>query len=168
MTKTVAIVTGGSRGIGHATAMRLAKDFSVLVLVARNRTKLEDTAAVVRSAGAEALVIDADLAEPTAAANVVERTLSAFGRIDALLKVAGAVPGVDLLEMTDEQWASGMEGKFHGARRLTIQAGDALKASQGAIVFASRHQRSSAMVGAFGMDLPRDTRCRRLLSTEAV
>ncbi|PIK71766.1 short-chain dehydrogenase, partial [Methylobacterium frigidaeris] len=51
MTKTVAIVTGASQGIGRAAAMRLAQDFSALVLVARDRTKLEETAAAVRAGG---------------------------------------------------------------------------------------------------------------------
>lgn len=62
---SVAIVTGASQGIGQATAIRLAADFSALVLVARNRPNLESTADAVRAAGAEALVIDADLAEAT-------------------------------------------------------------------------------------------------------
>src|SRR5882724_7861848 len=63
MSKSVAIVTGASQGIGQATAIRLAHDFSALVLVARNRANLEQTAEAVRAAGAEALVIDADLAQ---------------------------------------------------------------------------------------------------------
>ena len=59
MSKSVAIVTGASQGIGQATAIRLARDFSALVLVARNRANLEQTAEAVRAAGAEALIIDA-------------------------------------------------------------------------------------------------------------
>ena len=70
MSNSVAIVTGASQGIGRATAIRLARDFSALVLVARNRAKLEQTAEAVRTAGAEALVIDADLSEPAAAQTV--------------------------------------------------------------------------------------------------
>jgi NAD(P)-dependent dehydrogenase (short-subunit alcohol dehydrogenase family) len=104
MSKSVAIVTGASQGIGRSSAIRLARDFSALVLVARNRTKLEQTAEAVKAAGAEALVIDSDLAEPSAAQRVVDQTLAAFGRIDALLNIAGAVPQVDLFEMTDAQW----------------------------------------------------------------
>ena len=91
MSKSVAVVTGASQGIGQATAIRLARDFSALVLVARNRAHLEQTADAVRAAGAEALIIDIDLAQPSAAQAVVDQALQAFGRIDALLNIAGAV-----------------------------------------------------------------------------
>ncbi len=87
---SVAIVTGASQGIGRATAIRLASDFPTLVLVARNEASLESTADAVRTAGAEALVIAADLATPTAARTVIDRALAAHGRIDALLNIAVA------------------------------------------------------------------------------
>jgi len=135
--KSVAIVTGASQGIGRATALRLARDFSAVVLVARNKDKLEVTAADVRSAGAEAMVHALDLREPQAAEIVVRGALERFGRIDALLNIAGAVPQIDLFEMTDAQWDDGMALKLHGARRLTIRAWDALKASKGSVVLLS-------------------------------
>jgi 3-oxoacyl-[acyl-carrier protein] reductase len=132
MPKSVAVITGASQGIGRATAIRLARDFSALVLVARNRASLEETAGEVRAAGAEALVFDVDLAEPEAAQAAIDQALAAFGRIDALLNIAGAVPQIDLFEMTDAQWESGLALKLHGARRLTIAAWPALKAAKGA------------------------------------
>jgi len=67
----------------------------------------------------------------------VNTTLERFGRIDALLNIAGAVPQIDLFEMTDQKWHAGMELKLHGARRLTIRAWDALKQSRGSVVFMS-------------------------------
>ena len=137
MSKSVAIVTGASQGIGRATAIRLARDFSALVLVARDRANLEETAEAVKAAGAEALVIDTDLCQPSAAQTVVDQTLAAFGRIDALLNIAGAVPQIDLFEMTDEQWEGGLALKLHGARRLTIAAWPALKAAKGSVVLMS-------------------------------
>ena len=137
MSKSVAIVTGASQGIGEATAIRLARDFSALVLVARNSANLEHTAEGVRAAGAEALVVGADLGQPSAAQAVVDRAQDAFGRIDALLNIAGAVPQIDLFEMTDEQWEGGLALKLHGARRLTIAAWPALKAAKGSVVLMS-------------------------------
>ena len=137
MSKSVAIVTGASQGIGHSTAVRLARDFSAIVLVARNRANLEETASAVKAAGAEPLIIALDLAEPAAAQTVVDLTLKAFGRIDAVLNIAGAVPQVDLFEMTEEQWDDGLALKLHGARRLTIAAWPALKEAKGSVVLMS-------------------------------
>jgi 3-oxoacyl-[acyl-carrier protein] reductase len=137
MTKSVAIVTGASSGIGRATALRLARDFSAIVLAARNGEGLGKVGEVVTTSGAEPLVVEGDLSLPATADLVIKQTLEKFGRIDALLNIAGAVPGIDLFEMTDAQWNAGAELKLHGSRRLTIRAWDALKASKGSVVLMS-------------------------------
>jgi 3-oxoacyl-[acyl-carrier protein] reductase len=137
MPNSVAIVTGASQGIGRATALRLARDFSSLALVARNEVQLQETAQKAKALGTESLVLPLDLREPASAEKVVTETLNRFGRIDAVLNIAGAVPQIDLFEMTDAQWDDGMALKFHGARRLTIRAWDALKASRGSVVMLS-------------------------------
>lgn len=134
---SVAIVTGASQGIGRSTAIRLAHDFSAVVLAARNGAVLEEVGDAVKAAGAEPLAIALDLSEVQAAEILVQSTVDRFGRIDALLNIAGAVPQIDLFEMSDEQWKAGMELKLHGARRLTIRAWNALKQSQGSVVFMS-------------------------------
>jgi 3-oxoacyl-[acyl-carrier protein] reductase len=137
MSKSVAIITGASQGIGRASAIRLARDFSELVLVARNRSNLDETAEAVKAAGAKPLVIDANLADPAAAQAIVDQALAAFGRIDALLNIAGAVPQADLFDMSDAEWDGGLALKLHGARRLSIAAWTALKAAQGSVVLMS-------------------------------
>jgi 3-oxoacyl-[acyl-carrier protein] reductase len=137
MTDKVAIVTGASQGIGRATAIRLARDVSALALVARNAEELEETAQGVHAAGAEALTVALDLADPSAAQRVVDQTLARFGRIDALLNIAGAVPQIDLFEMTDDQWEAGLALKLHGARRLTVAAWPSLRQSRGSVVLMS-------------------------------
>lgn len=141
---SVAIVTGASKGIGRSTALRLANDFSSIVIVARNKAALEETAAMVKeSGGAKVLVLVADLSEPSAANTVVSATLEAFGRIDALVNIAGAVAQVDLFEMKDDEWDAGFNLKLHGARRLTIRAWDALKAAGGSVVLMSGNSASA-------------------------
>jgi 3-oxoacyl-[acyl-carrier protein] reductase len=137
MKNSVAIVTGASQGIGRSTAIRLARDFSSVVVVARNGAALDAVADEVRRNGAEPLAIALDLSQLGSPETVIKTTLDRCGRIDALLNIAGAVPQIDLFEMTDGQWTAGMELKFHGARRLTIRAWEALKKSKGSVVFMS-------------------------------
>jgi 3-oxoacyl-[acyl-carrier protein] reductase len=137
MNKSVAIVTGASQGIGRSTAIRLANDVGAVALVARNGDAMVEVANAVREAGAEPLNITLDLSRAESPETVLKTTLDRYGRVDALLNIAGAVPQIDLFEMTDDQWYAGMELKLHGARRLTIRAWDALKASKGSVVFMS-------------------------------
>ena len=117
MTNSVAIVTGASSGIGEATAIRLAQDFSAVVIAARGGENLKGVAEEIRAAGTEALPLELDLAEAAAADTAVNETLKTFGQIDALLNIAGAVPGIDLFQLSDQQWNTALELKFHGARR---------------------------------------------------
>jgi len=133
----VAIVTGASRGIGRATAIRLARDFASVAIVARSTDTLAETADMVRAAGAEPLPLVFDLREAEACQAVVQTTLDRFGRIDALACIAGAVAQGDLFSLTDTQWDDGLALKFHSARRLTILAWEALKAAQGSVVITS-------------------------------
>lgn len=137
MEPKIAIVTGASAGIGRATAIRLAKDFTGVVLVARREEELKETASAVKAIGAEPLAIAADLKQVEAVDKVINGTIEKFGRIDALVNIAGAVPQIHLFEMTDEQWYDGAEMKLHGARRLTIKAWPYLKVSKGSVILTS-------------------------------
>ena len=85
-------MTGASQGVGRSTAIRLARDFSAVVLAARNGEALEEVADAVKAAGAEPLSCALDLSQVQASETLVHSTLDCFGRIDALLNIAGAVP----------------------------------------------------------------------------
>lgn len=144
----VAIVTGASRGIGRATAIRLARDFTAVVLVARSEDELQHTIESIKSeSNTETLLVSADLRKPEAAGHVVSKALGKFGRIDAVVNIAGAVLQAEPFTMTDEQWDDGFALKLHGARRLTLRAWDALKRSRGSVIFMSGN---SALTPRFG------------------
>jgi hypothetical protein len=74
----VAVVTGACRGIGRATAIRLASDFAAVVITARTQEELQKTAIAVRSAGAQPLVYVLDLCDPVSAEILVQRHAGAL------------------------------------------------------------------------------------------
>ena len=108
------------------------------MLVARDHGALQQTAQQVEAAGSTSLILAMDLRDRIAAGEVVKNTLGTFGRLDVLINIAGAVPQISLLEMTDEQWDDGLALKFHGARRK----------SEGSVVFMSGNS-AQALKAAF-------------------
>ncbi|MGW6904242.1 SDR family NAD(P)-dependent oxidoreductase [Streptomyces sp. NPDC054940] len=98
---TVALVTGASSGIGHATALELAREGASVALVGRREDRLTDLATEISNAGGKALVVPADITSAQAAAEAVERTVNGLGRLDTLVNNAGLMllgpaPGADL------------------------------------------------------------------------
>ncbi|MFD8220950.1 SDR family NAD(P)-dependent oxidoreductase [Streptomyces sp. NPDC059697] len=98
---TVALVTGASSGIGHATASELAREGASVALVGRREDRLADLAAEITGAGGKALVVAADITTAQAAAEAVERTVEGLGRLDTLVNNAGLMllgpaPSADL------------------------------------------------------------------------
>src|SRR2546427_538910 len=97
---TVALVTGASSGIGHATAIELARQGASVALVGRREDRLTGLAAEISNAGGQALVVPADITDAQAAAQAVERTVEHLGRLDTLVNNAGLMllgpaPGAD-------------------------------------------------------------------------
>lgn len=127
----VAIVTGGSRGIGKAIAETLSFEGMKLVLVARSHDELETLS---KSLPSEALIQAVDLREPDSANQVVAATIAKFGKLDLLVNNAGATKRGDFLKLTDEEWIDGFALKFYGAMRVSRAAWTHLQASQGTII----------------------------------
>jgi NAD(P)-dependent dehydrogenase (short-subunit alcohol dehydrogenase family) len=130
----IAIVTGASRGIGCAIALRLAQDGATLVLTARTEADLAKVASKIRAGGGQATTVSGDLREPGAPAAVVNAALQAQGAIDILVNNAGATKRGDFFELTDADWVDGFALKFLGAMRLTRAAWPHLKARRGSVL----------------------------------
>ncbi len=131
---TTAIVTGASRGIGRAIAVRLAGEGAQVVLCARDRNLMESAVKQIENAGGRAAALEVDLRHMDAAQRVVDFTLKTYGQIDILVNNAGATKRGDFLELTDDDWADGFALKFFGAMRLTRSAWPHLKAQAGTVL----------------------------------
>jgi NAD(P)-dependent dehydrogenase (short-subunit alcohol dehydrogenase family) len=130
----VAIVTGASRGIGRAIALRLAQDGATLVLASRTAADLEKVASEIKSKGGRATCLPGDLRDPEVPAALVDAALAAHGGIDIIVNNAGATKRGDFFELTDADWADGFALKFMGAVRLTRAAWPHLKARRGSVL----------------------------------
>ena len=116
-----AIVTGAGTGIGAASARRLAAGGWNVALVGRRPELLEQVAREIEGQDGRAVAIPADLAVATAAAEIVDRTVAAFGTVDALVNNAAVIKVLPLAEYTadilDQHWAVNIRAPF-----LLIQA----------------------------------------------
>src|ERR1700722_13169664 len=130
----IAIVTGASRGIGRAIALRLAQDGATLVLASRTEVDLAKVAAEIKSGGGNATTVAGDLREPAVPAALVKAALGAFSAIDIVVNNAGATKRGDFFELTDADWVDGFALKFMGAVRLTRAAWPHLKARRGSVL----------------------------------
>ena len=113
-----ALVTGASRGIGRAIALRLAAEGAAVALnFAGNVAAAEAVRKEIESAGGKAILVPADVADETAATEMVEKTVEAFGAIDILVNNAGITRDSLLLRMKEEDWDAvlntNLKGVFH-------------------------------------------------------
>jgi 3-oxoacyl-[acyl-carrier protein] reductase len=115
----VAIVTGGSQGIGRSIARRLADEGAQVVLCARRPAGLDATVDEITASGGTALAIVADVTNAVDCTAVVERTLERFDRVDVLVNNVGKGSPKPLLDLTDDDWRQSLELNLLGAVRLS-------------------------------------------------
>jgi NADP-dependent 3-hydroxy acid dehydrogenase YdfG len=106
---TTALVTGASSGIGEATALALAAQGANVAILARRRDRLEALAEKLRGLGVTALTIEADITDAAQATAAIERTLSAFGRLDTLINNAGVMLLGPIVGAPPEEWERMLE-----------------------------------------------------------
>ncbi len=112
----VAIVTGGSRGIGKSTAILLAQHGADVVITSKDKTNLENAVKEIKNA----IAIVGDIRKKTDVENVVKSTLEHFGKIDILVNNAGIFPKVKPLhEISEEEWNEVIDVNLTGQFRFT-------------------------------------------------
>ena len=123
LTGRVAIVTGGSIGLGRQMAEGLAEMGANLVLCARKKERCEEAAEELKQLGIKTLALGCDVKNPEQVVDVVKETVSQFGRIDILINNAGTSWGAPIEEMRLEHWNKVMETNLTGTFLFSQAAG---------------------------------------------
>jgi 3-oxoacyl-[acyl-carrier protein] reductase len=136
LTGKAALVTGGSRGIGKAVGLRLARQGADVAFSYRgNADAAKATAAEIESIGTKALPIQGDVKDPESAEAVVKAVLEAFGKVDILVNNAGITRDDLIMRMSEEAWRDVLETNLFGAFWMTkAVTRPMLKARAGRIV----------------------------------
>ena len=127
----IAIVTGGSRGIGLATAKILAENGATVIITAKNPERLEKAVLDVPNA----IGIAADVRKTNEVKNVVSKTIEKFGKLDILVNNAGIFPQIKKLhEIDEEEWNKVLDVNLTGQFRFTKEAIPYLQKTFGSII----------------------------------
>ncbi len=118
----IALLTGAGRGIGRATALRLASEGAALAIVDRDGAAAEAVAQELQGTGARALALEADITDPAAVAAAIEATLAAFDRLDVLVNNAARALKGNLAQTEPDDWQSELDGTLTGAFLVTRAA----------------------------------------------
>jgi 3-oxoacyl-[acyl-carrier protein] reductase len=141
LTSKVAIITGGSRGLGFAAAQALIAEGTHVVVCARGEEALQRAAGDLRklaASGARVAAVAADVSTDAGAGQVIDATVREFGRIDVLVNNVGLGKGGDIEATTDAEWQEAFDQTLFPAIRMTRLAVPHLRAQGGgAIVIVS-------------------------------
>ena len=127
----VAVITGGTQGIGKATAQKLAAEGASVVIVARGQEGLDAVAAEIRGAGGKVATVSADVSKPDDCDRVIAEAVKAFGGVDILVNNAGTSATGAFESVTDGAWQADFDLKLFGAVRLIRLALPQMKARGG-------------------------------------
>ena len=116
--RRVALVTGGSQGIGRAVASRFAEEGADVAIAARGKEQLEVAAAAIRSAtGRPVLTVIADQRKNEDIVRMIDETVAHFGGLDCLVICAGTAVRGDFMTIPDERWREELDLRLMGTHR---------------------------------------------------
>ena len=140
LTGKVAVVTGGSRGLGFAAARALVAEGAHVVVCARGAEQLQRSVEQLRAAAASGARVEgvvADVSTEAGVASVIESAVGAFGRLDVLVNNVGVAKGGDLEATSDAEWQEAFDQTLFPAVRASRLAAPHLREHGGAIVIVS-------------------------------
>jgi 3-oxoacyl-[acyl-carrier protein] reductase len=114
--RRVAVITGATRGIGRAIAVRLAEDgFNIVINYRGDTGPADELAAEIEAAGGKSQAIKADVTNPDDVAALIEGAIEAFGKIDVLVNNAGITRDTLIMRMSEEDWDAVLTTNLKGA-----------------------------------------------------
>jgi NAD(P)-dependent dehydrogenase (short-subunit alcohol dehydrogenase family) len=122
----VAVVTGGTSGIGLALSLGLADAGADVIATARRRKQVEDTANEIESRGRKTLRMASDVADRASLEKLLSAALDSFGKVDILVNCAGAIKRTPTLTMPEEDWAAIVNTNLTGTLRACQVFGKAM------------------------------------------
>lgn len=114
-----AVVTGGSRGIGRAIALRLAAEGVKVAICGRNLESAEQVVAEIEAAGAEGVAVAADISRESDADGLIQTSIKRFGRLDILVNNAGITRDNLIVRMKEEEWDQVLKVNLKGTFNCT-------------------------------------------------
>ncbi|MBI4020184.1 MAG: SDR family oxidoreductase [Candidatus Aenigmarchaeota archaeon] len=143
----VAVVTGGGRGIGRATAVALAKEGAGIVIVSRTRDELAATAALVKRQGAKCIGVVADVSKPVSVKKLFDRVIADFGRVDILVNNAGVAYYKPMVNTSEKEWDETVNTNLKGVFLCSKEALPYLVKNRGGVIV-----NISSWAGKHGME----------------
>jgi len=141
----VAAITGGARGIGHATAVKFTAEGARVAVCDINPQLIEETLAAIRAAGGEAAGYRVDVTNKAQIAAMVEDVMAQWGRIDCVVNNAGIVMDAQLKKMTDEQFDKVIDINLKGVYNCTRAVVEVMLAQESGVILTT-----SSIVGLYG------------------
>ena len=126
----VALITGGSRGIGRGIAEAFAAEGAKTVIAARRKSILDEMASAMRSAGGEVLAAPTDVTKEAEVAALFEKARAAYGRVDIVVNNAGVAAGRPIDEMTLQYWTEVVDVNLTAAFLVSREAVKTMKAQK--------------------------------------
>lgn len=130
----VAVITGGSDGLGAATASRLVDEGARVAICGRDQARLDGTAARLRERGGDVLAVQADVTREADVQRLIAETIDRWSRIDALVNNAGSSAAMPVTDVSDDMLERDLQLKLFGASRASRAAYPHLRVAGGAAI----------------------------------